>query len=86
MVLFALFGFLLAITQTLGQSPDYSDYDIFLNLVRSERLNVIAVSRFEPGFSILAIFLTNLFTTNLIIYGWIVVAAMLFKGWAIAAY
>lgn len=86
MMLFALFGFLLAITQILGQSPDYSDYNDFFDLVRSEGLDVLAVSRFEPGFSVLALVLTKLFTTNVIVYGWIVVAAMLFKGWAINAY
>lgn len=86
MMLFALFGFLLAITQILGQSPDYSDYNDFFDLVRSEGLDVLAVSRFEPGFSILALVLTKLFTTNVIVYGWIVVAAMLLKGWAINAY
>ena len=86
MMLFALFGFLLAITQILGESPDYSDYNDFFDLVRSEGIEVLAVSRFEPGFSILALVLTKLFTTNVIVYGWIVVAAMLFKGWAINAY
>lgn len=86
MMLFALFGFLLAITQILGQSPDYSDYNDFFDLIRSEDLNILTVSRFEPGFSILALGLTKLFTTNVIVYGWIVVAAMLLKGWAINAY
>jgi hypothetical protein len=69
MTLFALFGFLLAITQILGQSPDYSDYNDFFDLVRSGDLDVLAVSRFEPGFSILALVLTKLFTTNVIVYG-----------------
>lgn len=86
LMLFALFGFLLAITQILGQSPDYSDYNDFFDLVRSEGLDVLAVSRFEPGFSILALVLTKLFTANVIVYGWIVVPVMLLKGWAINAY
>lgn len=84
--LFVFIGFLLSVTQILGESPDYSQYDEFFDLVRSEGLDILAVSRFEPGFSILALVLTKLFTTNVIVYGWIVVAAMLLKGWAISAY
>lgn len=85
-VLFSLIGFLLATMQILGRSPDYSDYNDFFNLVRSEGLDVLVVSRFEPGFSIFALVLTKLFATNATVYGWIVVAAILFKGWAINAY
>jgi len=84
-VLFAFFGYLLVITQIFGQSPDYSNYDIFFDSVRSDGLDILAVSRFEPGFSIFSVFLTMLFTTNVIVYGWIVTAAMLLKGWAIKA-
>jgi hypothetical protein len=85
-ILFALLGLLLAVTQILGQSPDYSEYNDFFDLVRSEGLDVLAISRFEPGFSILALGLTTLFTTNLIVYGWIVIATMLLKGWLINVY
>jgi len=85
-VVFSCLGFLLAVTQILGQSPDYSSYDDFLNLVRSEGLDTLAVSRFEPGFSLFSFFLTTLFATNVVVYSWIVVAAMLLKGWAIHAY
>jgi len=84
--LFAFIGFLLAVTQIFGSSPDYSDYNDFFDLVRSEGLDVLVVSRFEPGFSILALVLTKLFTANVVVYGCIVGAAMLLKGWAINAY
>ena len=84
--LFALCGFLLSVTQILGESPDYSGYDDFFDLVRSEGLDVLVVSRFEPGFSIFAVLLIKLFTTNVVVYGCIVAVAMLLKGWAISAY
>lgn len=84
-LLFVFFGYLLSVSQILGESPDYSQYDEFFDLVRSEGLDVLAVSRFEPGFSIFVLVLTKLFTTNVIVYGWICVAAMLLKGWAINA-
>lgn len=82
--LFVFIGFLLSVTQILGESPDYSQYDEFFDLVRSEGLDILIVSRFEPGFSIFSVFLTALFTTNVVVYSWIVVAAMLLKGWAIS--
>src|ERR1039458_1977397 len=84
--LFALCGFLLSVTQILGESPDYSGYADFFDLVRSEGLDVLVVSRFEPGFSIFAVLLIKLFTTNVVVYGCIVAVAMLLKGWAISAY
>lgn len=83
---FVFIGFLLSVTQILGESPDYSQYDEFFDLVRSEGLDTLIVSRFEPGFSIFSIFLTALFATNVFVYSWIVVAAMLLKGWAISVY
>lgn len=85
-LLFVFIGFLLSVTQFFGESPDYSQYDDFFDLVRSEGLDTLVVSRFEPGFSIFTVLLTTLFTTNVVVYGWIVVAAMLLKGWAINAY
>lgn len=85
-LLFAFIGFLLSVTQIFGESPDYSQYDDFFDLVRSEGLNILVASRFESGFSIYSVFLTTLFTTNVIVYGWIVIAAMLLKGWAISSY
>lgn len=83
--LFAVIGFLLSVTQIFGDSPDYSDYSDFFDLVRTEGLDVLVASRFEPGFSILALVLTTLFSANVVVYSWIVAAALLLKGWAIHA-
>lgn len=85
-LIFVLTGFLLSITQVFGESPDYSQYEYFFDLVRSEGLDVLIYSRFEHGFSIFAFVLTTLFTINVVVYSLIVVAAMLLKGWAISAY
>ena len=84
--LFCFFGFLLSVTQIFGESPDYFNYNAFFDLVRRESLNTLAVSRFEPGFSLFAIFLTTLFTSNSIVYSCIVFTALLLKGWAIRTY
>jgi hypothetical protein len=85
-VALAFFGFILSVTQVFGESLDYSQYFAFFDLARSEGLDIISVSRFEPGFSIFSAFLTALFISNLVVYAWIVAAAMLLKGWAINAY
>lgn len=84
--LFALIGFLISVTQILGESPDYSSYEDFFDLTRSEGLNILVESRFEAGFSILSLALSTMFATNAIVYSWIVVAALLLKGWAIHIY
>lgn len=82
---FACLGFMLSVTQIFGISPDYEQYDDFLKLVRIEGLNVLAVSRFEPGFSIFSLALTTLFAANVVVYSSTVAVAMLLKGWAIKA-
>jgi hypothetical protein len=84
--LFACLGFLLSATQIFGESPDYFGYNEFLDLARSEGLNILDVSRFEPGFAIFSVLLTTLFAANTMVYAWVVAAAMLLKGWAISAY
>lgn len=81
--LFALFGFLLSITQLFGQSPDYLDYANFFDLTRFEGSNIFSVSRFEPGFSVISLVLTILFDSNIVVYSWIVATAILLKGWII---
>ncbi len=84
-VLFALIGFLLSIMQVFGNSPDFSEYNDFFDLVRSEGLDTFLASRFEPGFSLLAFVLTMVYNSNILVYGWIVAITMLLKGWAISA-
>ena len=85
-VLFSIVGFLLSVTQIFGQSPDYDSYSDFFDLIRTEGLDVIVVSRFEPGFSFFAFLLASLLTTNVIVYSWIVAGSMLLKGWVINVY
>jgi EpsG family len=82
---FALLGFLLSITQPLGQSPDYLDYANFFDLTRFEGSNIFGASRFEPGFSAITLVLTILFDSNIVVYSWIVATAILLKGWGIRA-
>lgn len=82
-VLFSLFGFLAAIWQIFGVSRDYLSYDDFFDLARWEGMDMLVKSRFELGFVTFSVFLTALFASNLIVYGWIVAFAMLLKGWAI---
>lgn len=81
--LFALIGFLLSITQILGVSRDYLNYDDFFNVVRTNGLNVLFESRFEPGFTILTIILTAGVSVNVVVYSLFVVIAMILKGWLI---
>lgn len=84
--IFITFAFLFAASRIFGNSLDYFEYDVFFDMARRENVNALFLSRFEPGFTIVAIFLTQLLTSNSIVYGWIVVATMLVKGWAIGVY
>jgi hypothetical protein len=84
--IFACFGFLISMTQAFGESPDYNSYNSFFDLVRSERLDIFSISRFEPGFSFLSLVLTTLFSENIIVYSFFVVSALLIKGWVIRGY
>ena len=84
--LFSMLGFLFSVTQLYGESPDYSNYDIYFDLVRSQGLNMLQDSRFEPGFTIGAAIFTALFASNVVVYSTFVAAALLLKGWAIRAY
>jgi hypothetical protein len=85
-IIFILFGFVLSVTQLLGESPDYSQYEFFFDLVRADGMSTLETSRFEPGFSIFAVLLTTIFTSNVIVYSWIVLTALLLKGWTISVY
>jgi len=85
-LLLALTGFLLSTFQIFGNSPDYKNYEIFFDLLRQNGLYVIGEYRFEPGFTFFSLILTALFTSNALVYGLIVAAVLLMKGWAINAY
>jgi len=80
---FAFFGSILCSTQLLGEGPDYYNYNEFFNLARVSGFEVLKLSRFEPGFSMLAFALARLFTINFIVYSFIVAFALLLKGWGI---
>lgn len=82
-LLFSFTGFFLSITQVLGESPDYVNYDIFFDLLRFDGIQTIYTSKFEPGFTIIAFALTTLFSSNLLVYSVIVAGAMFLKGVAI---
>lgn len=80
---FALFGFLLSVTHFFGASPDYIDYEGFFSLVRIDGFYDFERIRFEPGFSVASILLTELFSSDTLIYSLFVLFAMLLKGFAI---
>ena len=82
-VLLACLGFLLSVTQILGESPDYDNYVIFFDLLRSEGLEALYSYRFEPGFTIVAFALISLFDSSLLVFSIFVAVLMLMKGWVI---
>lgn len=82
--LFVGIGFLFSAFQILGQSPDYENYEIFFDFLRGQGLSVIGDHRFEPGFTVSALALTALFSSNGLVYSSLVAANMLAKGWAIS--
>jgi len=79
-LIFTSIGFFLSVTQFLGISPDYSEYEYFLDLVRTQGLGVFGESRFEPGFVYFAYVLASIFTSNIIVYSLIVLASMFIKS------
>ena len=82
----ALFGFILSITQILGDSPDYVDYEAFFEIIREVKWGMFGQTRFEPGFVAVSILLTSLFNSEVFVYSCIVFFAMLLKSWAIDFY
>lgn len=85
-ILFALLGFLMSMSQIFGSSPDYTEYSDYFDIARKEGLETFNLSRFEPGFNAISVMLTSLFLSNLIVYSAFVACAMLLKGWVINAY
>lgn len=78
----SLFAFLLTYLQIFGESKDYSQYEIFFDLLRLDGLNVFSVTRFEPAFVVVAILLVQIFSSDIVVYSAIVSAAMFLKGMA----
>jgi len=85
-VILSLMVFLCVIFQLPGESQDWQNYDGFFGLLRDEGINVFSLSRFEPGFVIISLFLTSLISSNLAVYGLIAAGAMFVKCWVIDQY
>ncbi|XYJ11580.1 EpsG family protein [Telluria sp. B2] len=75
-----LLGFFLASAQIFGISPDYENYNAFIDLTRQEGANVLMTTRFEVGFSLIVIILTQFFSSNAIVYGAIAGASLWLKA------
>jgi hypothetical protein len=82
-LLVSLFVFILVCYQIPGESPDWQNYDNFFELLRADEFDTLAISRFEAGFVIISLFLTELFTSNAVVYGIIAASAMFMKCWVI---
>ncbi len=78
-----LLVFLSAYYQIPGENRDWQSYDDFFELLRIEGTDTFGISRFEPGFVIVSIFFTKLFSGNTAVYGMIAASAMLLKCWTI---
>lgn len=82
-LLLSLVVFLIAFYQIPGESRDWQNYDDVFELLRIEGPDTLGISRFEPGFVIVGVLLTKLFSANLAVYGMIAASAMFFKCWVI---
>jgi hypothetical protein len=81
-----LVGLVLSFTQILGVGRDYLNYVEFFDLVRSIGSDVFLESRFEPGFSLLTMLIATGIDSNLLVYSFFVMIALLLKGWVISAH
>jgi len=79
----SLVVFILVFYQVPGESRDWQNYDGFFELLRTEGFDTLTISRFEPGFVILSFLLTELFSSNLAVFGIIAASAMFLKCWVI---
>lgn len=74
-----LLAFLAAVLQPFGVSPDYRNYELYFQHVRSDFLSAAAEYRFEPGFAYATGALTTLFANDVLIYGVLVAVSMSVK-------
>lgn len=86
LLLLSLTAFLISYLQIFGESPDYRSYDFFFDSLRWSGLDIFRETRFEPGFTILGLALVTLVSSNLVVYGLIVAAAMFLKGFVVARF
>lgn len=75
-----MIGFAFSFLQPLGKSPDYPNYEDFLNLAKRVKWDILGASRFEPGFSYVAVFFSFFFNSNILIYSAIVSFALWLKA------
>jgi hypothetical protein len=75
--------FLCALSQFPGESQDWQNYDSFFETLRSEGIYIFTNSRLEPGFVIASLILSDLFSSNLVVYAIIAANAMLLKCWVV---
>ena len=78
-LLLAIGAALISILQLFGVSPDYLNYDLFFEQLRSNHSYQLTESRFEFGFLYSSYFLTLIFSENNLIFGFFVFVASWFK-------
>jgi hypothetical protein len=76
---FLLLAFIIAATQPFGYSPDYTQYEFFFQQIRFDFLRIVQASRFEPGFSFLSGTLSWAFSSDIMVYSFLVAIAMFLK-------
>jgi hypothetical protein len=75
-------AFAVAVLQPFGISPDYENYELFLDMARDDfKLGVD--SRFEPGFVFLTGLISQFMQENILIYGAFVVVSLGVKLFAL---
>lgn len=83
---FSIAAFWVAIAQPFGLSPDYLNYDFFFDQLRIDFLGQLQENRFEPGFSYVAGWLVKIFSSNAVVYGFLVLFAVTVKFICLAQY
>lgn len=78
-LLASLAMFFLIFYQIPGESQDWQSYKQFFDALRSEGIAALHTSRFEPGFVIVSLLLTDALSSNLTVYGLIAAFAMFLK-------
>ena len=78
-ILMTVLSFLVAYVQPFGLSPDYLSYEFFFQEVRPFFDGQKYESRFEPGFFYVSIFLTQVFESDLAVYGLFVLFSIYIK-------
>lgn len=78
-ILMAALSFVIAVWQPFGYSPDFTNYESFFEETRSYFSGMQYLSRFEPGFYYISVGLTQVLTSDLIVYGLFVFTSIFLK-------